>query len=438
MRRWIYKLPLRLRSIFKKSRIERELSDELRFHLEKQVDEFVSKGMTAEEARCAALRELGGMEQIKEECRDMRQLNYLENFLRDLRYGMRTLWANRGFAATVVISLSLGIGANIAIFSVINAVLLRSLPVEDPHQLVQIKIGERGAFTNPLWEQVRDHQQSFSGVFSVAPDRFDLAEGGECRYSEGLWVSGDFFRVLGVPPFMGRIISKDDDRHGGGWQGPVAVISYSFWKQNYGCDPAILGKIIRLNRHPFEIVGVTPPWFTGLDVDRGYEVAIPLGCEPILHTDMSALEHRSWWWLQVVGRIAPGVNIQQAEDRLKVLAPEIFRATLPSDYSAQDRDEYLRHSFSLRSVSTGFSGTGDRYRNALFMLMAVVGIVLLVACANIANLLLARASVRQREISMRMSMGASRSRVIRQLLTESLLLSALGAAGGFLDRKSVV
>lgn len=432
MRRCVYKLPLRFRSIFRKSRVEQELSDELRFHLEKQVEEFVSKGMTAEEARCEALHELGGVEQIKEECRDLRRLNYLENFLQDMRYGLRMLLANWVFTATVVLSLSLGIGANIAIFSVINAVLLRSLPVEDPQRLVQIKIGEQGEFTNPLWEQVRDHQQAFSGVLAYSAEPFDLAAGGECHFSKGLWVNGDFFRVLGVPALMGRVFTRNDDRRGGGSTGPVAVISYSFWKQNYGGDPSIIGKLVRLNRHPFEIVGVTPPWFTGLDVDKGYDVAIPIGCEPLLHTDGSAFEQGDIWWLRVLGWIAPGWNIHQAEERMKAIAPEIFRATLPPDYFGQDQNEYLHNSFSLSAAATGFSDTGDQYRKALFMLMAIVGVVLLVACANIANLLLSRAAARQREISVRMAMGASRPRVIRQLLTENLLLSVLGVGGGFL------
>ncbi len=432
MRRWVYKLPLRFRSIFRKSRIEQELSDELRFHLEKQVEEFVSKGMTAKEARYAALRELGGVEQIKEECRDMRRLNYLENFLQDIRYGLRTLLANRAFAATVVLSLSLGIGANIAIFNVINAVLLRSLPVEDPHRLVQIKMGDRGSFTNPLWEQIRDHQQAFSGVLAFSDERFDMAEGGERRFSKGLWVSGDFFRVLGVPPLLGRVFTAEDDRHGGGRAGPVAVIGYSFWKRNFGGDPSVIGKTVRLNRHPFEIVGVTPPWFAGLDADYTYEVAIPIGCEPLFHPDGSALEQRSWWWLQVLGRLAPSMSLSQADDRMKAIAPEIFRATLPQNWFPADQKEYLKRFFTLLPAATGFSGTRDVYRKALLMLMAMVGVVLFVACANIANLLLARSSARQREISVRLALGASRSRVIRQLLTESFLLSTAGAAGGFL------
>jgi predicted permease len=330
-----------------------------------------------------------------------------------------------------VLSLALGIGANTAIFSILNAVMLRSLPVEDPQRLVQVD-SSQGRFTNPIWEQVRDRQQAFSGTLAFAGDRFDLSAGGESHFAEGLWASGDFFRVLGVPAMRGRVFTPDDDLHGGGHAGPVAVISHAFWKRHYASDPDIVGKTVRLNRRPFTIIGVTPPWFTGLDVDKSYDVAIPIGCEPILHTDFSTLNARSWWWLRILGRLLPGDTRQQAEARMKALAPEVSRATLPTNWDADGQRQYLRRSFSLRPANTGFSDTGSQYRTALFTLMVVVGLVLLVACANIANLLLARAAARQREISIRMAIGAARRRVMRQLMSESLLLSVLGGVGGLL------
>jgi predicted permease len=230
----------------------------------------------------------------------------------------------------------------------------------------------------------------------------------------------------------GRIFTPDDDLHGGGHAGPVAVISHTFWKRHYSSDPDIVGKIIRLDRHPFTIIGVTPPWFKGLDVDTPYEVAIPIGCEPVLHTDHSALAARSWWWLRILGRLTPGETLAQADAKMKALAPEVNRATLPTDWDVNGKREYLQRSLTLRPAATGFSDTGSRYRTALFTLMAVVGLVLLIACANIANLLLARAAARQREISIRMAIGAARRRVMRQLMSESLLLSVLGAVGGLL------
>ncbi|HVN04378.1 MAG TPA: ABC transporter permease, partial [Bryobacteraceae bacterium] len=356
---------------------------------------------------------------------------FLETLAQDTRYAMRTLRASPGFAATAILSLALGIGANTAIFSILNAVMLRSLPVADPGQLAEVQSQQDSYFTNPIWEQVRDRQQAFSGSLAFSGTRFDLASGGESHFAQGLWVSGDFFHVLGVPAMRGRVFTTKDDRHGGGPGGPVAVISYGFWKGHFAGDPEILGKTIRLDRHPFTIIGVTPPWFTGLDVDTHYDVAIPIGCEPILHTDRSNLDARSTWWLRILGRLKPDETIQQATARMKALAPEVNRATLPN-WDAAGQREYLQRSFELVPAAAGFSETGNDYRKALFTLMAVVGLVLLIACANIANLLLARAAARQREISIRLAIGAARRRVLRQLLSESLLLSVLGAAGGLL------
>jgi putative ABC transport system permease protein len=415
----------RLRYLFHRRQHEQDLADEMRLHRE-----LISQSPT---------RSLGNVTQLHEASRAVWIWPFFETFAQDTRYALRTLRANPGFAATAVLSLALGIGANTAIFSILNAVMLRSLPVEDPQRLVQLGSPRsdptrplRVSFTNPIWEQVRDHQQAFSGTLAYSTDRFDLASGGESHFAEGLWASGDFFRVLGVPAMRGRVFTADDDRHGGGRAGPVAVISYGFWKRHFGGDPDIAGKTIRLDRHPFIIIGVTPPWFTGLDVDTPYDIAIPIGCEPILHTDASALADRDWWWLSILGRIHPGETPEQAQTRMKALAPEVYRATLSTHLHADGQKEYLQRSFALRPAATGFSDTGSRYRTALLTLMAVVGLVLLIACANIANLLLARAAARQREISIRMAIGAARRRVMRQLMSESLLLSVLGAVGGLL------
>jgi predicted permease len=411
----------RLKYLLNRKQQERDLADEMRLH----------RDLVA--AQSSAHRSFGNVTQLQESSRAVWIWPFLETLVQDARYALRTLQANPGFAATAFLSLALGIGANTAIFSILNAVMLRSLPVEDPQRLVQVEVSARNDyFTNPIWEQVRDRQQAFSGTLAFSTNRFDLADGGESHFAEGLWVSGDYFRVLGVPAMRGRIFTPDDDLHGGGHAGPVAVISHTFWKRHYSSDPDIVGKIIRLDRHPFTIIGVTPPWFKGLDVDTPYEVAIPIGCEPVLHTDHSALAARSWWWLRILGRLTPGETLAQADAKMKALAPEVNRATLPTDWDVNGKREYLQRSLTLRPAATGFSDTGSRYRTALFTLMAVVGLVLLIACANIANLLLARAAARQREISIRMAIGAARRRVMRQLMSESLLLSVLGAVGGLL------
>jgi predicted permease len=413
----------RLRYLLNRKQLEQDMADEMRLHLDLRA---------ASVGGSAAHQRFGNITQLHENGRAVWGWSLAETMAQDLRYALRTLRANPGFAATAVLSLALGIGANTAIFSILNAVMLRSLPVEDPQRLVQVDSPEGGGyFTNPIWEQVRDHQKAFSGSFAFDTERFNLAEGGQSYFAEGVWVSGDFFRVLGVPAIRGRVFTPDDDLHGGGHAGPVAVISHKFWERHFSSDPDIVGKTVRLDRHPFTIVGVTPPWFTGLDVDKHYDVAIPLGCEPILHTDRSALNERSSWWLRILGRLTPGETMPQADAKMKALAPEVNRATVP-EWNADGKRKYLQRSLGVRPASTGFSDTGHEYRKALFTLMAVVGLVLLIACANIANLLLARAAARQREISIRMAIGAARRRVMRQLMSESLLLALLGAAGGLL------
>ena len=429
--KWIGELWRQLRYRFSGARFDADLAEEMRLHLDLRAADKQTGGLTPDAAHMAARRQFGNATRLHESSRDAWGWTRLDSWRQDIRYGLRTLAANPGFTATAILSLALGIGANTAIFSILNAVLLRSLPVEDPQRLVQVRPGVDGddEFTNPIWEQVRDRQQAFSGALAYAPDRFDLADGGESHYAVGLWVSGDFFRVLGVPAIAGRIFSRDEDRRG---TVPIAVISYQFWKRNFDGNADAIGKTVRLNRHIFEIVGVTPPWFRGLDTDWGFDVAVPIACEPIFHPDHSALDERAEWWLRILGRMLPGESIEQARDRMRAIAPGIFRATLPSDFPADMQNQYLRNSFFLKPAATGFSEMGAQYRTALFTLMAIVGLVLLIACANIANLLLARATARQREFSVRMAIGAGRARVVRQLMTESLLLSICGTAAGLL------
>jgi len=428
---WIGELWRRLRHQLSGASFDQDLAEEMRLHVDLRAADKLAQGLQPDAARAAARRQFGNATQLQESSRDAWGWTRLDSWRRDIRFGLRSLAANPGFAATAVLSLALGIGANTAIFSILNAVLLRSLPVEDPQRLVQVRPGDQGddEFTNPIWEQVRDRQQAFSGMLAYAPGRFDLADGGESHYAAGLMVSGDFFRVLGVPAIEGRVFTGDEDRRG---TPPLAVISYSFWKRSLAGEADVIGKTVRLNRHTFQIVGVTPPWFRGLDTDWGFDIAVPIACDPVFHPAHNALDERSQWWLRIIGRLLPGETVEQARDRMRAIAPEIFRATVPQDFPAEAQQGYLKNSFFLKPAATGFSEMGAQYRTALFTLMAIVGLVLLIACANIANLLLARAAARQKEFSVRMAIGAGRARVVRQLMTESLLLSTMGAGAGLL------
>ena len=368
----------------------------------------------------------------------------MNNLLQDLRYGLRVLGKSPGFAAVAILTLALGIGANAAIFQLIDAVRLRTLPVKDPTTLAIVHInknhwgsgnfnGPYAEFSFPLWQQVEQRQQAFSSIAAWGADRFNLATGGEVDEARAILVSGDFFSTLGVPPFLGRLISSSDDRIG--CSGGVNL-SYSFWQRRYGGSASVIGKTLTLEGHPFPILGVTPPSFYGVSIGDHFDVAMPVCAEPILGGEFSRItgkRERESWWLSVFGRLKPGWNLAHATAQLEAIMPAALHETIPPQYDANGVKHYLAYKLEARSAANGFSSLREDTSDPLWLLLGLSGLVLLIACANLANLMLARASSREREIAVRLALGATRGRLIRQMLSESALLAIAGAVcGGFL------
>ena len=428
-----------------------ELREEIEAHLKMAAADRVARGQDPRAADADARRELGNISQIQEATRDVWGGRWVEQAAQDARYALRLFRRNPGFALVAILSLTLGIGANTALFQVVNAVRLQSLPVADPSGLAEVRLvtmdGARGNFhtwhpsvTYPIWQAIVARQQAFSGLFAWGGDTFTLSNGGEIRPAQGLWVSGDFFPVLGIRPAAGRLLGPDDDRPG---CAPRVVLSHAFWQRTYGGNPAAVGQTLTLGSHAAEIVGVAPASFLGLDVGRTFDVAVPACADAAFSDDgKGRLASGTEWWLAVFGRLKPGWTPERATAHLAAISPELFKASLPAAYPAVSVPKYLKFQLAAYPAGSGLSQLREAYSSPLWMLLGTAALVLLIACANLANLLLARATARQREIAVRLGMGASRGRLIRQLLTESLLLAAIGGVcasllAGFLSRSFV-
>lgn len=421
------------------SRRDDDLRDELKAHVEMATADRVERGQSRADAAAGARRELGNLSQIQEATRDVWGRRWIERAAQDVRYALRVLRRNPGFACVAIVSLALGIGANSALFEVVDALRLQALPVADPTDLVEVRLastdGMRGSVdswhagvTNPIWDAIRDRQQALSGAFAWGTDEFDLTTGGETRPVGGLWVSGSFFDVLGVRPAAGRLLTPGDDQPGCSAR---VVLSYAYWQRAYGGSPAAIGRILTLSSHPAEIVGVAPRGFNGLDVGHTFDVALPVCSDPIFSDDgKGRLRSGTDWWLSVFGRLKPGWSLERANAYFAAMSPDLFRTTLPADYPKMSVSKYLAFRLRADAAGAGVSQLREQYEAPLWILLATTGLVLLVACANLANLLLARATARQREIAIRLGVGASRGRVVRQLLTESLVLAAAGGIAG--------
>jgi predicted permease len=347
---------------------------------------------------------------------------------------VRVLRKSPAFTAVAILSLAFGIGANTAIFSVMDILLLRPIPVRQPEGLrllsLSVKAGPRYSFNYPMFELLRDRNRVFSETFAWTTLTFQTPQGGDMLLIPGALASGDYFGGLGVPPELGRVFGREDDRALGGKNGPVGVISDGLWARRYGRDASVIGQSIVLNGIAVTIIGVMPPGFFGAEIGSAPDIWVPLNLQRQTQ-DAKCISSPSCWYLRAMGRLGPGVSEQQASAQLQSISRLIMEDSHPPA-RADRKADFLAQTVQAESGAAGFTSLRRRVRGPLQILMGLVGFVLLIACANLANLLTARASARQREVAVRLAMGAARARVIRQFLTESVLLSVAGAAGGFL------
>jgi predicted permease len=424
-----------LPALFRKEKAERELDEELREYFVRSVAEKMKAGMSREQASREARMEMGSLDAVKEEVRDASWESAVESFWRDLRYGWRMLGKNPGGTCMATAVLAIAIGVNATTFSIFNSIILRPLPVKDPNQVVNLYRTVRGesrsgVFSYPEFLTFRDHNTVFTAVVAYAGARMRLSPAnggspaGEIEQVHGQMVSGNYFDVLGAAPVLGRTFSPEEDLEPG--THPVAVLSYGFWQRRFGADPGLVGRTITLNSLPYTVIGVASRGFVGTDPDAP-DLWVPLMMYSNVRLDPNAqrvFQSRDAGWLRIVARLKPGVRIEQAQAELAVLAKR-FNEGATDERSRSATVTLIRGSLLSPEESGDFVSVAA-------LVMGVVGMLLLIACANVANLQLARGTARQRELGIRVSLGATRGRLVRQLLVESSLLAALAGGVGFI------
>ncbi len=454
--RWTRRLRLRFRSLLRRSRVESEIDEELRYHLERQIDELTARGVDPTEARYAALRDMGGLERRKAECRDSLGLRLIDELRYDVRFALRTLATNPAFTAVAVLTLTLGSGANAAIFSIFNQALLRVLPVPAPGQLVNLSSpGPRDgrtstsstfrpddAFSYPLFRDLEREQQVFTGIAAHRDFIAHVSYRNESSTEEGRLVSGSYFPVLALQPALGRLFGPEDDRSRGAH--PVAILSHSYWRTRFHANPDVINDPVLVNGQGLTIVGVAPEGFVGTTLENRPRIFVPLTMAALMMPGLrnphngggawNGFDDRRDHWLYLFARLRSGLSLNAAERTINIpFAAIIKEIEFPAQRSGLGNA--ARERFKNRRLLLEPGGQGQRperaeLRGVFLLLFAVTGIVVLIVCANIANLLLARGVSRERDITLRLSLGAGRLRLVRQMLVESFLLAAAGGLGG--------
>jgi len=443
MKQQVHEFSLRLKALFQKRRLDREMADELAFHQAMLKDKLIRDGVAPHEAQHAARLRFGSQARWHERLRELWQFGWLENFARDVRFSFRVLRKSPGFTATAILTLALGVGANTTIFSIVNGLLLRPLPVPESNRLVVFGMS-RGfpnlgySFSVPMFRALEDRHESFSSVFAFATfSRAQVKGSNGMETARAALVSGDYFSGLETPPLMGRVLTRADDAKGGNPDGFAAVISEGFWQRWFNRTPEIVGQKLRVNNTLFTVVGVTPKRFIGADPLERPEIFVPLAAEPAMNGDRSLTNTGvRAWWITVMARLQPGVSVERANAQVEAASGPVLRQ-LPADaaWIAQRQREHFH--FTAEPGSTGFTYIRHTFRKPLLAVFAMCEGVLLLACLNLASLLMARGAARQKELATKLSMGATRSRLVQQLLVESLLISIAGTMAGLAVAPSI-
>src|SRR5438309_6890749 len=411
---------------------EAELDEEVRTHLNMAAQTLTERGVAQKEAERAAKRDFGNVELTKEVTRDAWGGRWLQDLISDARYGLRMLSKNPGFTAIAVLTLALGIGSNSAVFSLIDALLLRSLDVPAPRELVRITFGPPGIdgpLSSPMFDRLRERQRVFTDIFAWTNGPMVLSNKGVARPITGAYATGSAFPTLKLKPRLGRLLNWQDDEPDASSNGIAAVISEAFWIEHFGGDPRVLGQPITVDGGTATIVGVMPRSFNGITVDYAPQVVLPFAFDVALR-GKSSCRFRASCWFHAMGRLKPGLGFAQARANLSTIAGDVLKESLPSNY---ERVDYLRKGIlSLTPGRTGNSPLGEVYGRELWTLQALVGLLMIICCANLASLELSRTLNRQHELVVRSALGAGRLRLVRQLGGESMLLSASGSAAGML------